>query len=120
MTPRPSRSWAGSLRAHRPVAINYQTGQGHSAANLAVQDQDCVTCHGPDATINNGLLRTVKVHEIPEKMAAQKFAYSVVSAANTAPGQNPKVTIRVTDPTNGDAPYDITDPAGPFRQSRRR
>jgi len=100
-----------------PVAINFQTGQGHSAANLAVQDQDCVTCHGPDATINNGLLRTAKVHEIPEKLAAQKFTYSVVSAVNTAPGQNPTVTIRVTDPTNGDAPYDIADPAGPFRQS---
>lgn len=100
-----------------PVSINFQTGQGHSAANLAVQDQDCVTCHGPDATINNGLLRTAKVHEIPEKIAAQKFKYSVVSATNTAPGQLPTITIQVTDPTNGNAPYDITDPAGPFRQS---
>ena len=85
-----------------------------------MQDQDCVTCHGPDSTINNGLLRTVKVHEIPEKIAAQKFKYGVVSAVNTAPGQIPTVTIRVTDPTNGDAPYDITDPAGPFRQSSLR
>ena len=107
----------GVPQGSAPVAINFQTGQGHSAANLAVQDQDCVTCHGPDATINNGLLRTAKVHEIPEKIAAQKFKYSVVSVANTAPGQNPTVTIKVTDPTNGDAPYDITDPAGPFRQS---
>jgi OmcA/MtrC family decaheme c-type cytochrome len=100
-----------------PVAINFQTGQGHGPANLAVQDQDCVTCHGPDATIDNGLLRTAKVHEIPEKIAAQRFKYTVVSATNTAPGQNPTVTIKVTDPTNGDAPYDITDAAGPFRQS---
>jgi len=108
---------AGVPQGSAPVAINFQTGQGHSAANLAVQDQDCVTCHGPDATINNGLLRTAKVHEIPEKLAAQKFKYSVVSAVNTAPGQLPTVTIKITDPTNGDAPYDITDPAGPFRQT---
>jgi OmcA/MtrC family decaheme c-type cytochrome len=100
-----------------PVAINFQTGQGHGPANLAVQDQDCVTCHGPDATLDNGLLRTAKVHEIAEKIAAQKFKYAVVSATNTAPGQLPTVTIKVTDPTNGDAPYDITDSAGPFRQS---
>jgi OmcA/MtrC family decaheme c-type cytochrome len=98
--------------------INFQTGQGHGPANLAVQDQDCATCHGPDATLDNGLLRTAKVHEIPEKIAAQKFRYAVVSAVNTAPGQNPTVTIKVTDPTNGDAAYDITDAAGPFRQAQ--
>ena len=62
-------------------------------------------------------LRTLKVHEIPEKLAARKFKYTVVSAVNTAPGQNPTVTIKVTDPTNADVAYDITDPAGPFMQS---
>jgi OmcA/MtrC family decaheme c-type cytochrome len=30
----------------------------------------------------------------------------------------PTVTIKVTDPTNADAPYDISDAAGPFRQSQ--
>jgi OmcA/MtrC family decaheme c-type cytochrome len=98
-----------------PVPINFATGQGHSAANLAVQDQDCTTCHGPDATINNGDLRTVKVHEIPEKLAAQKFEFKVLSVTNTAPGQNPTVTIQVTDPTNDDEPYDIQDLTGPFQ-----
>jgi OmcA/MtrC family decaheme c-type cytochrome len=104
----------GVAQGPAPVLIDFATGQGHSAANLAVQDQDCATCHGPGATINNGDLRTVKVHEIPEKLAAQKFAFKVLSVANTAPGQNPTVTIQVTDPTDGDAPYDIQDPAGPF------
>jgi OmcA/MtrC family decaheme c-type cytochrome len=104
----------GVAQGPAPMPINFATGQGHSAANLAVQDQDCVTCHGPDATINNGNLRTVKVHEIPEKLAAEKFRFAVLAVANTAPGQNPTVTIQVTDPTNGDAPYDIKDPTGPF------
>ncbi len=98
-----------------PARIDFQTGQGHSAANLAVQDQDCITCHGPDATINNGDLRTLKVHEIPEKLAALKFEFAVVSVTGTAPGLNPTVTIKVTDPTNGDAPYDIQDANGPFQ-----
>ncbi|HKX99952.1 MAG TPA: OmcA/MtrC family decaheme c-type cytochrome [Steroidobacteraceae bacterium] len=106
---------AGVPQGPAPVLINFQTGQGHSDANLAVQDQDCTTCHGPDATINNGGLRTVKVHEIPEKLASEKFEYSVVSVTSAAPGQNPVVTIKVTDPTAGDAPYDIQDPAGPFQ-----
>ena len=105
----------GVAQGPAPALINFQTGQGHSAANLAVQDQDCATCHGPDASINNGNLRTVKVHEIPEKLAAEKFRFAVLAVANAAPGQNPTVTIQVTDPTNGDAPYDIKDPAGPFQ-----
>jgi OmcA/MtrC family decaheme c-type cytochrome len=104
----------GVAQGPAPALIDFATGQGHSAANLAVQDQDCVTCHGPDATINNGDLRTVKVHEIPEKLAAQRFAFSVVGITDTAPGQTPTVTIQVTDPTNDDEPYDIQDLAGPF------
>ncbi|HKX58557.1 MAG TPA: OmcA/MtrC family decaheme c-type cytochrome [Steroidobacteraceae bacterium] len=104
----------GVAQGPAPVLIDFATGQGHSAANLAVQDQDCVTCHGPDSSINNGNLRTVKVHEIPEKLAAEKFRFAVLAVANTAPGQNPTVTIQVTDPTDGDEPYDIQDPAGPF------
>jgi OmcA/MtrC family decaheme c-type cytochrome len=54
------------------------------------------------------------VHVIPTQAAAAKFKYEVVSVTNTAPGQTPVATIRVVDPTNNNAPYDITAPGNPF------
>jgi len=65
--------------------------------------------------VDGGALRVSAVHQIPEAIAAQAFKYEVVSVTNTAPGQAPTVQIRVLDPTNGDAPYDINDLAGPFQ-----
>ncbi len=97
--------------------INFTTGQGHSAANLAVSDSDCVTCHGPASTISNGSLQVVAAHQTPVDSAAAKFLYTILSATNTAPGQTPVVTIKVTDPTNGNAPYNIQQAGGPFQST---
>jgi OmcA/MtrC family decaheme c-type cytochrome len=91
--------------------INFSTGVGHSPATNA----DCITCHGPDSTVGNGSLRVDRVHTIPTAAAAEKFQYSILSATNTGPGQTPIFTIRVTDPTNNNAPYNIQDPTGPFQ-----
>lgn len=95
--------------------VNFTTGVGHSAANIVSSDSDCVTCHGPASTIGNGALQVVAAHRTPVDTAAAKFKYTVVSATNTAPGQTPVVTIKVTDPTNGDAPYNIQQAGGPFQ-----
>jgi len=40
-----------------------------------------------------------------------KYKFNVVSVANTAPGQLPVVTFSVTDPTNANAAYTLTEPA---------
>jgi OmcA/MtrC family decaheme c-type cytochrome len=109
----PSSASCGSCHDN----VDFATGQNHSAANLAVTDGDCVTCHGPASTIDNGGLQVVAAHTTPVDAAAAKFQYRIVSVANTAPGDTPSVTIEVVDPTNGDAPYNILDPAGPFQQS---
>lgn len=92
--------------------VNFQTGEGHGADNLAASDDQCVTCHGPASTINNGNLRVEVVHRIPTKLAGQRFKYNILGVTNTAPGQSPVVRFSVTDPTNNNAPYNIlTDPA---------
>ena len=39
--------------------------------------------------------------------AAARFRYNVLSVGSAVPGAKPVVTFSVTDPTNGDAPYDI-------------
>jgi OmcA/MtrC family decaheme c-type cytochrome len=81
---------------------------------LFTNDTQCVDCHGPDATVNNGDVQIARVHELKEVAANEAFAYQVVSVTNTAPGQIPQATIRVTNPLDGTA-YDINDPAGPFQ-----
>jgi len=75
-------------------------------------DTQCATCHGPDSTIANGDLRVAVVHALPAQLASGLFEYNILGIANAAVGQAPEVTFSVTDPTNGDAPYDLaTDPA---------
>ncbi|HEY5622419.1 MAG TPA: OmcA/MtrC family decaheme c-type cytochrome [Gammaproteobacteria bacterium] len=93
---------------------------GHPVGLTFIDDTQCIDCHGPDATVNNGEVQVARAHEIPVREAAKAFAFEVVSASDTGPGEMPAVTIRVTDPTNGDQPYDIFDPAGPFSDSTAR
>jgi OmcA/MtrC family decaheme c-type cytochrome len=52
-------------------------------------------------------------HDFPARLkaAVARFKFNIISAAPTAPGDLTVVTFSVTDPTNGDQPYDIkTDP----------
>jgi OmcA/MtrC family decaheme c-type cytochrome len=93
--------------------VNFQTGENHSTENIVATDDQCVTCHGADSTIDNGNLRVAVVHQIPEKLAGEKFQYNLLGVTNTAPGQAPVVRFSVTDPTNDDAPYNILTDA-PF------
>ena len=72
--------------------VNFQTGENHSTGIVATDDQ-CVTCHGPTSTIDNGNLRVEIVHQIPEKLAGEKFQFNLLGVTNTAPGQAPVVTV---------------------------
>jgi OmcA/MtrC family decaheme c-type cytochrome len=93
--------------------VNFTTGENHGG--VAATGDSCSACHGPTSVVQNGELRAEKAHLIPEALAAAKFRYEVLKVANTAPGQAPTVTIRVVDPTNNDAPYDIKAAGGPFQ-----
>jgi OmcA/MtrC family decaheme c-type cytochrome len=93
--------------------INFATGANHGG--VAATDETCTACHGPTAQLAD--LRVERAHVIPEQLAAAKFKYEVLAVASSAPGEFPKVTIRVVDPTNGNAPYDIRAVNGPFQNS---
>jgi OmcA/MtrC family decaheme c-type cytochrome len=83
----------------------------HPAGLTFTDDTQCVTCHGVDSTVANGDLRVARVHEIATDVAGEAFEYNILSVTNTGQGGFPVVQFSVTDPTNGDAPYNIhTDP----------
>ena len=84
----------------------------HSGGAQA-DNSSCAGCHPP----SGGPAGVSDSHQIPALIAAQSFEYNIVSItdqnddAQVDPGDFVKVTFSVTDPTNGDAPYNIlTDP----------
>ena len=90
--------------------IDWANG-GHPGDFTFTDDTQCLDCHGPDATINNGEARTTEAHRVLTAEASDEFQYNILSVTNTGEGQFPVVQFSVTDPTNGDAPYNIqTDP----------
>ena len=65
--------------------VNFQTGENHGSGIFATDDQ-CMTCHGPTSTIDNGNLRPEIAHQIPEKLAGEKFQFNLLGVTNTAAG----------------------------------
>ena len=80
---------------------------GHPGGFVFNDDTQCLDCHGPTATVNNGDVQTAKAHELVGQLASEAFAFNITDITNTAVGQQPQVTFSVTDPSNGDAPYDL-------------
>lgn len=93
--------------------LNFVTGANHPAG--AATDDTCELCHGPNATLYGGTLKVTEAHRQPLREAGARFKFNVLAVTNTAPGQFPSVRFSVTDPTNGDAAYNIQT-AAPFVQ----
>jgi len=69
-------------------------------------DSTCVTCHGPNADVNNGELRVAYVHRQPDRLAAEQFEYEIVDVTNTGVGETPVIDYRVNNPVTG-VPWDL-------------
>ena len=112
-----NRAACGTCHAN----IDFANG-GHPGGLTFTDDTQCLDCHGPNATVNGGSARTEIAHQVPLDVQSAKFTYQVVSVTDQAggsleTGDQPRVTVRVVDPTNNDTPYDLQDPNGPFMQS---
>ncbi|CAG1014698.1 decaheme c-type cytochrome, OmcA/MtrC family [Burkholderiaceae bacterium] len=72
----------------------------------------CASCH---AAGKFGDAKDIAIaHGLPSRLtaAAARFQFNILSVSGATPGGTPVVTFSVTDPTRGDAPYDIkADPA---------
>ena len=72
----------------------------------------CALCHAAGKFTDNKDI--VVAHNFPARFAAAaaKFKYNIISATPTTAGSKPVITFSVSDPTNGDKPYDLkADPA---------
>ncbi len=83
----------------------------HPGGFQFTDDTQCVDCHGPNGTVvssNTGRLVQIPIaHEILEKTAGEAFSFNILSATGTGQNEFPEITFSVTDPTNGDAAYNI-------------
>lgn len=87
---------------------NGLTNANRNHIGLAQPNDTCEACHAPDGLLQGNLA----YHVIDSQVAAQRFSYNILEIENTAEGESPIVTFSITDPTDGDAPYDIAaDPA---------
>lgn len=93
----PSRQACGSCHD----SIDWETGENHEAGPQA-DDSACADCHQPEGEFEFDA--SVKgAHTIPVKSTQLKgLKFEVKSITNTAPGQKPVVTFKVT---NGDGSF---------------
>lgn len=80
------------------------TNENRNHIGLAQPDSTCVACHSQSGF----LLSNLEYHEDEARMLARQFQFNILEVANAAEGDSPLVTFSVTDPTNGDTPYDLT------------
>jgi OmcA/MtrC family decaheme c-type cytochrome len=111
----PSRAACGTCHYDDGDALNekhdYAIEDGTHPAGLAfADDTQCVDCHGPNGTVRNAEGRLVQIavaHEILEKTAGEAFRLNIEDISGTGPGDTPVVRFSVTNPENGNVPYDI-------------
>ncbi len=89
----PNRAACGSCHDD----VNFATGENH-AAGLQVDDSACAACHQPQGTEFDASI--LGAHTIPLKSTQLAgLDAEILGVTNTAPGQNPTVTFKIT---NGD------------------
>ncbi len=88
---------------------------GH-AGGIVADNTECITCHAAGRVAGS----VEAAHVIPEQVARAAFEYNILEICGVAvgsdpvcaPGVAPVVTFSVTDPTNGDAPYNVDGTTG--------
>jgi len=84
---------------------------GHSGG-IMTDNSNCATCHVDPGAVFTSI---VEGHTIPAKVEAEKFTFNIQDVSG---GATPSIQISVTNPKNGDLPYDLS--SDPFTGSGAR
>ncbi|WP_144394656.1 OmcA/MtrC family decaheme c-type cytochrome [Pleionea sediminis] len=101
---RPTLEACGSC--HDDIDFADGVAGGH-VGGVVTDNSECTTCHAPDRVAGS----VFDSHAQPDKVEAEKYQYNILSITQTAPGEFPIIQFSITDPTNGDNPYSLTEPA---------
>jgi len=104
----PSMEACGSC--HDDVDFAAGKSGGHPGG-VVTDNSECTLCHQENRVADS----VAQSHEIPGKLWAKRFQYNILEVKDqttdivdkVAPGNTAAITFSVTDPTNGDAPYNI-------------
>ncbi len=83
--------------------VNFLTGENHGP-DIPADNTQCVSCHAnnPDSRIE-----VRQAHRILGREAAQAYQYNLLNVTSPGPGAAPTATFSVTNPLDGDSPYDL-------------
>ena len=84
--------------------------QLHFGGLVFLDDMDCVTCHGENATVSGGAWRVTEAHRQPNIEAQSAFEFEVVDILDTDVGDFTTVQYRVNNPDTG-VPWDLLNDA---------
>ncbi|MDT8438596.1 MAG: OmcA/MtrC family decaheme c-type cytochrome [Wenzhouxiangellaceae bacterium] len=100
----PSAEMCASCHENLAFDENGLTNANRQHLGLAQPNSTCAACHS-----ENGLMvSALEEHRNLAADAAERIQFNILSISNTGEGETPVVTFSVTDPTDGDAPYDLT------------
>lgn len=84
--------------------VNFATGQNHSVNSIVADNSQCGGCHTSSPASQ---IEVRQAHRIIAQEEAKRFSYNILDIQFSGLGTAPLVTFSVTDPTNGDLPYDL-------------
>ena len=87
--------------------VNFETGENHGSG-IPADNTGCVGCH---ASNPNSRLEVRQAHRIVTKERAAEYQYNILGVDFLGAGTAPMVTFSISNPQNGDAPYDLANDA---------
>lgn len=83
--------------------VNFATGENHGP-DIPADNSQCVSCH---ANNPESRIEVRQAHRMLEREAAAAYQYNLLGVTAPGPGAAPTATFSVTNPLDGDSPYDL-------------